>query len=263
MPKLYNARKYSKARRPIAKRIPRQLNNAIDKAVNRHQEIKQFQYGYDNIDMVPYLTTSGTFQTNNVIPLIPNHDNPMLQGDSNSDRIGNKIKIKSVHLKLIIMPLNYNSTTNPTPRPHDVRMIICHSKATPTAPIVSSTFFDSNNATVSPQDDLSDMLLDVNKDIYVVSSDKKFKVGYTTMAGTGANPGNQYFANNDYKYNKFIQMDITKYCPASVVWNDDSSTPVSFLPVAILMGANANGVTSTDGESSLKYWAQVTIRYYD
>lgn len=252
--------------RPRGKRprsYPRKpIKQLIQRAIRNTQEVKQFQFGTSQISLVTYSNTAN-FNNKNVIELGPSSSNDLTQGTGNSNRIGNDISIKSVSLKMIIYPNAYDATINSQPVPMNVRYVIAHSKATPTDLIVSNTFFESNNSTVSPQDNLEDQILNINKDIYVVSRDKSFKVGSANNTGSGSQSQWQHYANNDYKRNVVIKSDITKCFPKKITWNDTSSIPTSFMPNLILFVSRSDGIAYASNQEPLKYFYEVTIRYTD
>lgn len=239
------------------------LITTIKRVVNHTRELKTFQWGYQHLPLYSY-STGSNFAANNVIPLIPTSTStPLIQGIGNSDRIGNEIRIKKATLKLTLYPTNYDATLNPQPEPFDVRLIILHAKNNPTNLIVSSTFFDQNNSTSSPQDDLQDQLSNINKDVYVVNRDKHYKIGSAINSASGVNQAWQHFANNDYKRNQMITLDVTNALPKSIVWDDTDTTPTSFQPNAVILISKANGVGLSADIEPIKYFMEMTIQYYD
>lgn len=238
------------------------LNSLVKNLMKSTRETKMFQVITGLKVMYPYSASTGFYQ-NNQIPLGPWSGQDMVQGVGSSDRIGNKIRVKKVTLNLIMYPRPYDANTNATPANHDIRLLIVHSKNNPTDTVVSSTFFETNNGTTSPQDNLQDMMYTVNPDVYVVSHDRRFKLGTSKNSGTGSDAAAQFFSNNDYKYNQIIKMDITKSFPTVITWNDTSNVPTSFSPTMILLQAPADGTTTNIAAVLNNYWAQVIMEYTD
>lgn len=223
-------------------------------------EKKIFQITSGDRDVCSY--SSGLpFSANNVWEMGPNSSVPMAQGTGSSDRIGNKIRVIKVTMRLIINVAPYDATTNPFPQPTDVRMLILHAKNNPTDVVVSSTFFEENNSTGAPDDNLFDMLHAVNKDVYVVSHDQLFKCGNAINQGTGGQVAAQYMSNNDYKFNHIIKLDVTKMFPKTIQFNDASSIPTSFQPTLVMLGAQGDGGTNSAAIIPVKFWANTTIEY--
>lgn len=155
------------------------------------------------------------------------------QGVGESDRIGNKIKIKNVRLKINMTPYGYDGTNNLAPRPFYVKIWIFSLRYSNQLTDVQSTIFnnfiDSNNSSVGISGGQQDLTGVVNK--YNVHLKKVIirKIGTSNYGGTGANLGQQSFANNDFKIAQFVNMDITKYVKKYVQYNDTSNTPATDL----------------------------------
>lgn len=237
------------------------LNTTIKRAITRNLEVKQWQFGVDADGLHDFQNVG--FHGSNYFGLTPSSVNALVTGMGTSNRVGNKIRVKSAMLKLILYPTAYDVSTNPFPRPYDVRLIIAHSKSTPTALVISSDFFEINNSTAAPSDDLSDMVLNINKNVYVVSYDKRIKVAHASYEGSGSDVANQFQTNNDYKLNVIRNIDITKMLPKNIEWNDAETTPVSFMPNLIMLQAPASGTPSPVDKVALKYYCEITIRYTD
>ena len=69
-----------------------------------------------------YQVNSSLYKNENVIPVTPYSGFLTIQqGVSEGQRLGNKVNMKSVRLRLGIWPKQYDATTNPNPRPCMVR----------------------------------------------------------------------------------------------------------------------------------------------
>lgn len=252
-------------RKPSRRPSKKVFRDEVKKIVRRGREKKQWQYSVLDRGITDFNNTV-PFPGRNLVDLAPSAIDSLVLGIGNSDRIGNRVKVVKANLKLMVYPSEYDADgadQNLIPQPYEVRCIIAHAKNNPTDLIVSSTFFELNNSTTSPQDNLQDMILNINKDVYVVNKDFKMKVGYRSSDGTGATPVSQNFNNNDYKMNVYKNIDITKYLPSHIVWNDTSTTPTSFMPTLIMLIAPADGSNTPTGEYPLKFYSEVTISYTD
>jgi len=247
-------------RRASAKMVSSMVKQQLAKQVEKKQwlqsnGLKKFT-DYGNI----------TFNNDNVVPLTPTVGQQLGQGVGMSQRIGNKVRITKATLEIIVYPAPYDNQGNEVnllPQPYDVRMIICHGKQTPSEVIVSGTFFDNGNTTRSPTDNLQDMMIPVNKDLYVVSKDIKFKVGNADYEGNASSTVNNYYANNDYKLNYMRKFDITKYLPKNIEWNDSQAIPSSFIPSACFFIAPAVGTNTPTGQFPLEYYSEIQIDFTD
>ena len=81
------------------------------------------------------------------------------------------------------------------------------------------------------QGDLTDNLSPVNLDRYRILGKRHFKLGFATYAGTGSGgpgtPASQYWANNDFKSNYQFSIDVTKWYPKDVRFNDNITQPTT------------------------------------
>lgn len=86
------------------------------------------------------------------------------------------------------------------------------------------------------------MISDVNRNQFQIFYDKVVKLGYATAEGTGNNAGQQYFANNDYKFNIMRKINITKMLAKTYGYNDSTTDPSSGRALFIwFFYANADG----------------------
>ncbi len=209
---------------------------------------------------------SSTFDDNNKIELTPTYGQQLGQGTGASQRVGNKIRVKRATLKLVMYPAAYDNVgneLNTVPQPYDVRMIITHSKQTPSEVVVGSNFFDNGNTTAPPSNRLTDMVRDVNRNVFVVNKDARFKIGNASYEGSASNPHFSYYANNDYKLNLMRTFDVTKYLPKNIEWNDVVGVPTSFVPSCIFLIAPAVGTITPTGEFPIEYYSELKIDYTD
>lgn len=240
----------------------RTMSALVKRVMNKSSEKKIHQVTSLARDVVPY-AAGAAFAAGNVWEMGPGADVSLNQGVGSSDRIGNKIRVVKATLHVVIYPNPYQAETNPAPQPMDVRALILHSKNNPTDVVVSSTFFETNNSTSSPQDDLRDMVFPVNRDDYVVSSDRHYKIGYSSSEGTGSLAGAQNFANNDYKFNQLITQDVTHAFPSVITFNDTSAIPTSFQPTLVVLAAQADGGVGTSGRVPLTMTCNCVLEYTD
>lgn len=247
---------------------PLRLKQMVNKEVSKTREKKTWYSSILDQHLTDYanVTVGSGFADSNVIPLAPTTSNTIDQGVGQSDRIGNKIRIKKAVLKYILIPTPYDNAgalQNLLPRPYDVRMFVLHSKQTPSEVIVGTDFFNINNGSVNPGDDLQDMVLDVNKDIYVVSRDIRHKLGYSNYGGTATSLHNQSYTNNDYKLNVMKTIDITSAFPVNMIFDDADDIPTSFNPSLVVLVAPADGEASTPDAYPVKIYTEMILTFTD
>jgi len=188
------------------------------------------------------------------------------QGVGQGSRIGNIIKTKRVYLNYVIRPTPYDALANPSPRPCEVQMMLGYVKNTPCfAPIGGDidVLFNSGSTTVAPVGTLRDIIAVVNTDYWTIKKRWTHKVGYSQAEGTGGNVANEFFANNDFKYNVVKRLDITKHCPTTHAFNDGSGTTNSrglFLMYYAVAADNFN-FTATQLPCNIEFW--VDFHYED
>lgn len=169
---------------------------------------------------------------NNLVPLGPSASGVIInQGATSGTRIGNKIKTKKLMFKGTIVAFPFNASTNQSPKPLQVKLWIFYDKSQPTVlpnPPTNGDFLQNGGTNKSFQDDLTDLWSPVNTDRYRVLTTRTFKLGNANYLSNGTGYlAQNYFANNDFKYNANFSLDLTKYYPKMVKYNDASTTPTT------------------------------------
>lgn len=229
-------RKYSRKgpkrtykRKSYAKKTPA-IKRMIKKEIARNVEDKTIQM-FD-FQRVLRSTFAGDFDAVNIIPLGPDPSSILCnQGTGQGGRIGNRIKTKKLTLKGVLSPAYYDGVTNPGPTPMQVKMWIFYDRRDPNAlPQVlnAGDFFQNGNSARSFNTDLTDMVMPVNTDRYRVFTTRTFKLGYAQFTGgSGTNAPSGFYANNDFKLNATFNIDLTKYYPKDVRFEDNSALPTT------------------------------------
>lgn len=198
------------------------LTRVVKKVLHSQIENKKVLSLIQNQTIASYLVLPGLY----TVPLIPYTN--IAQGTGQSDRIGNKIKTMKCMLHYILTPYPQSVTLNPVPRPHNVIIMIGKVKnAKPQLPIASdyAQLYELNNAGAAPSGTLLDCCLPVNKDYFTIYKKVIHKVGYESFNNAGVSPTQQHYANNDYKLNIIGNIDITKHCPKTLIFNDSTQQP--------------------------------------
>lgn len=220
------------------------LRRMIRKVISRTSETKSKQMFLAN---KPLYSFNNLNFPNNVILLGPNSLNmPVSQGTGAGERIGNRITTKKLLFKGVLTPLPYNATSNQQPRPVQVKMVIFYDRDDPnTTPVPSSTFFQSGSSSDGFTGTNMDFLRPYNTDRYRIMKQRTFKLGFSQFAGSTTVPGQQAdyqaYSNNDFKYNCNFSVDVTKYYPKQVKFNDNLSDPMTRGVYALFYYVNADG----------------------
>lgn len=250
-------RKYQRKRRVARKprraaKSSKGLVKVVKKILSSQVENKMRQNGgAGNLGATNY----AAFQSNSIIPLTPYWETGLpasinldiSQGSGVSNRIGNSIKTKSGYFRAVMYPAPYNVTLNPNPRPVIVTQWIFKLKSgiTDSTAIVQQTllnnWFKDQNTSFGCQNSLNDIVAKVNPDYVNLLSRRIYKLGYSSDAGTGALPGNQNYANNDYKHNQIIKMSTTKYLRQRIRYADNNLQPLTSTTWMVFTVAYADG----------------------
>lgn len=166
---------------------------------------------------------------------------------------------------MIFSPLEYDGTVNPNPTPQMVKIWFVRCKNQINTGTLSnlSSFFQAGSGVLPFQGNLQDMVGTVNSDQFTLLGSRVVKIGNASVTGTGANAANQYSANNDYKLNAFLNMDVTKYMLKQYDFNDASTVTSQPFTVMIIEAVKGNGNSTAAGQTGVKFSAQLQYDYAD
>lgn len=175
-------------------------------------------------------------------------------GTGDNQRIGNRVTTSRLLHKVVIAPNPYDATTNPYPEPVMVRFWYFKSKFNPVSDVAASQFcgvsanaFTYGNGTRGLQGNLLDINAKLNADDYTYLTHRDFKVGYALNNGSGSSAVYQQFANNDYKLTIKKTIDLTKYCPKVIKFDDASKVTTSWIFCLIqVISSDFVGLASTN-----------------
>lgn len=238
-------RRVVRRRRPIVKRrrtVARRpaLRREIKQVISRMAENKTQQvYVQDQ----PVPSSASVVYIEQVRPVSPHSSCVQLnQGTGAGNRIGNRVRTKSLTVKGTISALSYNATTNASPVPGQYKLFIFYDKRFPsTQPSPAPDFFQLGNNYAPFQNDLTDMWAPINDDIYRVVATRSFKLGFANTNGTGSSTTDQFYSNNDFKYNANFSINLTKHMSKIVTYDSTGTTPTSKVLWMMILPAAANG----------------------
>lgn len=260
--------------RKHSKKPSKAIQRYVKQAISRTEENKLRQNG-GVLSLLP--TTHASYQTNCIMPLTPYYEAGLstaqnldiVQGTSVSARIGNRIRTKSGYLRAVIFPLQYNVSTNPFPQPLDVTMWIFKLKSgltDSTGQVLGSlqtNWFKYGSSAVGIANTVADIVNIPNPDVVNVLYRKVFKLGYASNTGTGGQAGSEYHANNDYKFNHIIKLNVTKYLRKNIRYVDNSSTPSTGTTWMCFTVAYASGAAMTNSTVPANIQWEYDYRYED
>lgn len=203
----------------------------------------------------------------NMFPMLPYSSVWTIpQGTSVAGRIGNQIKIRKVMLSYVLRPNPYDAVFNTSCIPHEIDMYLGYTKQLPgfmpgTADL--DFLYQSGATSLRPAGTLKDIVSSINTDYWGISKRWRHKIGYSSNNGTGNSANNQSFNNNDFKLNVIKKLDITKFCPKTVTFNDAGQNPQGRNLFFFFQAVRADGLLSGASQLpvNIEYW--VDFRYED
>lgn len=213
-------------RKTRASKVTKSVKKFVRSQINRNIENKCVQinsgYSFGNVTESPDL---------NAYPMCPlNTFWTISLGTGQGARVGNQVTTRKVMLNYILRPTSYDATTNPIPQPSIVQLMLGYVKLTPgTLPVAAdvNNLFQSGSSVAAPNGSLRDIISVINKDYWVIKKRWTHKIGYAENSATGASGSDANFANNDYKYSAIKRLDITKFVPKVLHFNDSNASTLT------------------------------------
>jgi len=198
--------------------------------------------------------------TMNMYPMVPSASAwTISQGVTQNNRIGNKIKPVKVMLSYVIRPNGYDAVANAGPIPMEVEMFLGYVKSSPSVlPTASDlgSLLQGGNTSYAPIGNLTDIVASTNKDYWHIAKRWRHKVGYADTGGQGNNSTFSFFTNNDFKLNVVNKLDITKFIPKTITFNDGNATSTAKGLYFFYQGVSAAGniLASTQTPLNIQFW---------
>lgn len=244
-----------------ATRVSASVKRYVNKTIHKNIENKTEQTLSLNNAISTYAYNTSLF----VVSCIPY--SVINLGYGSGDRIGNTIRTRKVMFNFVLRPEPYSNgiPANGVPNPQEVLIFFGKVKnAKPQAPISTdfAKLWQAGDSSHAPYSTTLDLIQDVNKDWFQVFKVLRYKVGYSIATGTGNNASSQYYANNDFKLNVCKRLNITKYCPKVIKFNDATSQPTNDGLWMWAMAVNADGTTNLN-QVSVKMDYTLNFEYED
>lgn len=224
---LLSKKKSKRGRRPLRfKRFKKGVTAGVKKYVKRaiHANIEN---KIQNIDAVNSFGSTQEDPNLGAYPMMPYTGLwTISQNVLQNGRVGNRIRPVKVVLNYVLTPNAYSAISNPNPYPVVVDLFLGYHRQNPSLLPNSGLFnelFQRGNSQVAPQGLLDDVIADVNRDAFVVLKRWQHRVFYADAVGTGSNANAQYHANNDFKMCVMNKLNITKYVPKRIFFNDSGA----------------------------------------
>lgn len=245
-------------RRPRSRKAYRKrktFDQKVKAIVRRQQETKDKKYDSGILTMKNFANSN---PSSNTIELTPNSSTLAIsQGTAESQRIGNMISTQKAYIKLRMSPLPYNGTSNSIPIPQIICIVIWSIKESSQTlasaqSIAQNDILQNNNSDGGFSGSLTDWMRDFNTDLITVHKKMYVKCGASVYSSNTGNQANQFnYANNDFPLTVLKNIDITKYYPKRIRFNDndnDGNARNVFLTVSPM---DADGGANPDGTSAV------------
>lgn len=258
-------RKMTKAMRDKRARLNAVLNPEIKHAVlYTNADINNGENPTDSrMFMVHNESVGGTYaDTFNV----KGHLGTIVQGDGQSDRVGNKITIKNWKLNVTVSSVK--------DYPLMVRMFLGRPKTvSPIDTSIANTswaqLLQQGSITTSPQSTYLTYQQPVNTDYWTIKMDKRFIINGLGDSTDGSGEPDRQLSSLAAQYPDFrkFTIDLTKYFPRDIVYDDDTADPRVGKPLFLFfqtctLGSQASH--SITGNPYAVYCDIVqTLDYYD
>ena len=246
-------------KKPLVSEIIRRIKKGTGASVSQNVKAyvkKAIHVSNENKSVQLQYTTSlygvNGSSTLNAFPVCPYTGYlTVAQGVGQNGRVGNSIKTRSLMFRYVLRPLAYDATINSVPQPYEVQMLFCRVRNNPTSIPASAevnNLFQLNNASLGPQGTLEDLCVPFNKDYWEILKVQRHKIGYAENTGSGAQITSSYLANNDFKLNVVNSVNLTKYYPKTVKFNDTTNTPTTkgiFLLINVISAVSSAAIPAT------------------
>lgn len=259
-------------RRSIKKNT--KVSSTVKKYVNRvvHAQIENKSITTSFAKTMSNISNLANFQSGNIIQLTPsvntNYIYTVQQGTGSGNRTGNVIKTRNCILRFVMYPQVYNLTSNPTPKPLDIVLYIVSTKksvlgntVSDIATICNTNFYRYGNTSQAMLGNLYDLVQPVNNDVIQIHHKRIFKLAPSNaQLQTGASAGQ---SNNDYKYNVIRTINVTKYLPKNITFDDANNNSTSKQVFAIFAQMNADGTGTASTVFPCSVFGNVDFTYED
>jgi len=242
------------------------VSSAVKTYVNRtiHRQIENKNVQLNSSTSFGNILQSPTL---NVAPLTPYAGALLIsQGTGSANRTGNEVKTRRVMLKYCLYPKGYNAVSNTTPRPMYIQMWLGYVKNSSGLKPIASDFdqlYNYNNTVNPVLGQLFDLNQTHNTDYWTIKKYWIHKVGYAVNASSGSDGNNANYANNDFPYSVVKKLDITKFYPKTLKFNDTSTTISGAGLFFFFQGITANGDTLAASQLPLNLQWQLGVEFED
>jgi len=224
-------------------RVSTGLKSYVNRVISRNEEVKTQSFNANLVALLPYAAgTLLTLDFNSVMGLVT-------QGTGEGQRIGNKIKPKSVTIKGFLNVDPFGAAIQPVM----MKMFIGKLKqSTATTQGSYAALYQNGNGQLPPQNNLFDCMRKINTDIFTIYHTRNFKIG-----GSAAPQ-----PNNDFSLSKMFSVNVTKHLN-SLIYNDATVNPTNKGLYVWFVCVPSDGTTSAIVQASFDLSYDMELQYTD
>lgn len=257
--KPYKKKNILVSKKAIRKTVAKTVKQLVESKEVRNSQANATLYSYPHTPTLPNnYASNNIFDTSLVYQGIG-------QGTGEGNRIGNVIHPSKFRFSFCMTARQGLSS------PLIVRMYVLTYKFDPNnstvndvwaclqqaQPSPGSSFFDNGNSSNGMTGTLVDLLLPVNTDVMRIYKTATYKL---SPAGVPQGAGG---SNNDFKYFIRQTIDLLKYIPAQIKWNDNGTTSYNKKVYIVFEALSSDGTTITDTSSIINFSYSYHFQYKD
>jgi hypothetical protein len=186
-----------------------------------------------------------------------------ITGGSSTGRIGNEIRLVKGIISGFVNIRPYNASTNHLCTQLVKIWLLSYKpeNATTTAQIDWAKYFEVGNTAAGFQTDPLDMLLNVNKDLFIVHETREFKLGTASQSSLTNGTAGQYFDNSPMTQKFYFNWG--KYCKTKLKYDDNvSDQPTNRNFFICFQSVNADG-SATNNKTPCEFHYVNNMEYED
>lgn len=227
------------------------VKDYVKQELHREIENKDSPVSSTAFSVYNYLNNTTNFGVNNLFALTP-YDGTLgpsiTQSGGQAGRIGNKIRPVKNIFNMYLFNAGYDATTNPNPEPQMLRFIVFSPRGCQTVAEIRTSFgadfFQLGDTSGAMLGNTNDLMKKVNQDKYIVYKDWTQRIGFSTSTAAGGVMYGLSYNNNDFPLVYKRKLDITKYTPKVIHFNDNTAIPTAKSLWMVVIAVNHGNVAA-------------------
>lgn len=221
-------------RQPTVKMVSRIVKRSLYRSLETQDATSR------NVDVLCGTLGSSNWSLGNQIYSITpnattNNGISITQGDGEANRSANRIRLTQTSFRMCVTIQPYDAITNPILKPCIFKYWVVTAKPNFNYRLLtdvqstSTDLFDAGNSSTGTTSAVYDLMMPFNKDKYNILETKHFKIGLSQapVGSSATQPAWGFQSNNDSKLFLIKKLNLTKYCPKTIIYNDNTGEPSS------------------------------------